>query len=377
MKIGFLLANRANWARSKTVIKSLTMSPQVSVVVFACSGFILDRYGHAVDEIKQFTPSVKIKIIHNNIEGETPLTQSLSTGILISQLGTSMAEEHLSCFVVVADRFEVIAGAISASYQNIPLIHIQGGEISGNIDDKVRNAVSAMADVHFPCTQLAFSRLAKDRMVRGQVKFLGCPAMDILSEARKDNCDDILKNTSHTGVNKKSGKPYNLIVYHPETENFDQALDLASEFFSKIYETSKQRHQVVLWPNNDAGSYLCAKALRQYREKKPDADISFYKHFTAEKYACVILGAQILVGNSSSFIREGEVLKKSAIIVGKRQKGRDLGPNVSTVENLKDLSIDQMLQEANPPVKQRNDYGNGRAGTSIANEILNFLSENR
>ena len=65
MKIGFLLANRANWARSKTVIKSLTMSPQVSVVVFACSGFILDRYGHAVDEIKQFTPSVKIKIIHN------------------------------------------------------------------------------------------------------------------------------------------------------------------------------------------------------------------------------------------------------------------------------------------------------------------------
>ena len=374
MKIGFLLANRANWARCKTVIKSLATSPDVSVIVFACSGFVLDRYGHAVDEIECFIPSVKIKILNNNIEGETPLTQSLSTGILISQLGTSMAEEKLSCFVVVADRFEVIAGAICASYQNIPLIHIQGGEISGNIDDKVRNAVSAMADMHFPCTELAFHRLVRDRMVRGQVKFLGCPAMDLLSAAQKCDYDEILMATPHTGKQKKTGKPYNLIVYHPETENFDRALDLASMFFSKIYEASTHRHQVVLWPNNDAGSYLCAKAIRQHREKMPDSDISFYKHFTAENYACVISGAEILVGNSSSFIREGDVLKKAAIIVGERQRGRDIGPNVSTVQNLEDLSVNQMLQETKAPTNQSNDYGNGKSGTAIANEILNFLS---
>ena len=370
MKIGFLLANRANWARCKTVIKSLADSPDVSVVVFACSGFVLDRYGHAVDEIEEFTPSVKIKILHNNVEGETPLTQSLSTGILISQLGTSMAEENLSCFVVVADRFEVIAGAICASYQNIPLIHIQGGEISGNIDDKVRNAVSAMADMHFPCTEFAFSRLVKDRMVRGQVKFHGCPAMDLLPSVVKCDCDKILEDTPHTGTEKKAGKPYNLIVYHPETENFEKALDLASVFFSKIYEASKQRHQVVLWPNNDAGS-LCAKAIRQHREKCW-IRYKFLQTFHSRKLRLRCFGAQILIGNSSSFIREGEVLKKVAIIVGDRQRGRDTGPNVSTVQDLKDLSIDQMLQPTIAPKNQNNDYGNGKAGTAIAYEIFNF-----
>jgi UDP-hydrolysing UDP-N-acetyl-D-glucosamine 2-epimerase len=307
------------------------------------------------------------------VESETLLTQTLSTGYLTSQLAPYFDEDKLDCLVVVADRFEILAGAIAATYQNIPLVHIQGGEISGNIDDKVRNGVSSLSDLHFPCTKKAFSRLLSNPFVRGEVYFYGCPAMDLVFRRNPGNIDEILKNTSHTGPDKNPGECYNLVIYHPETDNFENADALASTFFEKIFEASKFKHYVVLWPNIDAGSDVLAKAIRRLREKNNNANISFYKNFSAENFIDVLSNANILIGNSSSFIREGEVLNKKALIIGQRQNGRDFGPNVKLLASLSEVSIETLNSKPEEENLISNDYGKGDSGSLIASEILNHF----
>ena len=120
----------------------------------------LEKYGNAVSIIEKDGKYPLVKLM-TNIDGTTLQTQAISTSLVISSLSQRLENDRLTALLVVADRFEVLGGAISAAYMNIPLVHIQGGEVSGNIDNKVRYATSALADLHFPCSFEAYNRLIK------------------------------------------------------------------------------------------------------------------------------------------------------------------------------------------------------------------------
>lgn len=318
-------------------------------------------------------PNTSLIEITSNVEGESLETQAKSTGLLLIELSSILHREKPDALVVVADRFELLAGAISAAYQNIPVVHIQGGEVSGNIDDRVRNAVSMLSDLHFPCSEPALKRLEKMAGRRGEIINHGCPAMDLVYAHEPNDPWKVLNHYSHVGVAPKPGTPYLLLVFHPETDLYEQARARAESFLAAMASPEIGMHLVMLWPNVDAGSDAVAKEIRRIRESHVNLPLAVYKHFAPEDYLDVMRGASVLVGNSSSFLREGLHLGKAAVVVGVRQANRDAGDNVIFAEDLGADLVARVREATRRQVTPDTMYGVGHAGEGIAREILRFV----
>lgn len=374
--IAVLLANRANLARSKTVIQHLAKSDECRITILACSSFVLEKFGRPVSLIPSH-PNVSVVELFSNVEGETLETQVKSTGLLIIELSSILHRISPDLLVLIADRYEILAGAISASYQNIPVVHIQGGEISGNIDDRVRNSVSMMSDLHFPCSNLAFQRLKKMEGRKGPVINHGCPAMDLIYTRETKNPWEVLRNNSHVGNTPEPGAPYLLLIFHPETDLYEQAQARTREFLEAMASPEVGMNLVMLWPNVDAGSDAVAKEIRRFREANRNFPLAVYKHFESEEYLDVMSGASVLVGNSSSFLREGLHLGKPAVIAGVRQTNRDTGKNAIIANDLGNDLVGKVLNSMGRKVSPEPMYGNGESGQNIAKDILRFGDSQR
>ena len=377
INIVFGLANRANYARCESVIKALLDYNLVTVHIAATSSMLLERYGSPINMIEPH-PLLSIHRIFSAIEGETPETQAKTAGLICVEYSTLFASISPSLVVVVADRFEILPIAIAAAYQNIPVAHIQGGEISGNIDNKVRHAVSCLSDIHFPCLPEAESRLNKSVLTNNNIYSFGCPSMDLIDKKSLNRCSayNALKYTPGTGKNVDSPSArYALCIFHPETEYFEDISAIAQAYLDTIELISHQLLVVLLWPNNDAGSAIVAKRIRVMREQGYLKNVALYKHFHPNEYLAVMANAEVLFGNSSSFLREGRHLGKPACLVGSRQVNRDLGSNVTKI-SLDDpvKAAADVLAHSKANFPHDHAYNNsGNAGKNIAETIIHFI----
>ena len=179
-KICVVVASRANYARAKYLMRAISHHPELDLQIIVGASALIDRFGKVVDVIKNdgFVP---LRTIDYLIEGETLVTQAKSTGLGIIELTSAFSDIKPTGVITIADRFETMSTAIAASYLNIPLIHLQGGEISGNIDDRVRNAITKLADYHFTATENSKRRVIDMGEDPETVFNFGCPSMDILA----------------------------------------------------------------------------------------------------------------------------------------------------------------------------------------------------
>ena len=153
-KICVVINNRANYARCKSLLVELKKDKRFELSIIAGASTLLDKYGLAKNVIEKDGFKIK-KFIYSIVEGEVPITMAKSTGLGIMELSTAFIEIKPDYVIVIADRFENISVAIAASYMNIKLVHIQGGEITGSIDESVRHAITKFAHIHFPATKNA------------------------------------------------------------------------------------------------------------------------------------------------------------------------------------------------------------------------------
>ena len=187
------------------------------------SSAILERYGNPLQVIEKdgFKPSATL---HSIIEGEKPITMAKSTGIGIIELSTHFENLKPDVVVTVADRFETMSTAIAASYMNIKLAHTQGGEITGSIDESVRHAITKLAHLHFPATEIAKHNIIKMGKNPDNVFMTGCPALDLLNDFDLKLSKNILKKYTGVGSEIDITKPYIMVLQHPVTTEFDLAL---------------------------------------------------------------------------------------------------------------------------------------------------------
>jgi UDP-hydrolysing UDP-N-acetyl-D-glucosamine 2-epimerase len=368
-KVCVVVASRANYGRVKYLMKAVKASDKLELQLIVGASCLLDRFGKALDVIESdgFQPD---RIIHYVVEGENLTTQAKSTGLGLIELATAFQELKPDFVVTVADRFETMATAVASSYLNIPLVHIQGGEISGNIDDKVRNAITMLADYHFPATAQSADRVAV--MVEGNENVFnhGCPAMDVLK-----NNDLSIDPEYFAGRYKSVGcsidwtKPYVLMVQHPVTTSY---CDGKAQVTQTLYalEQFPEYQKVVLWPNIDAGSDNVARGIRIFRESGRGKEFAYFKNFSPEDYAKVVNGASCCVGNSSSFIRECAYLGVPSVIIGDRQQGRECGANVVHAGYSTDDIKEKVGSQLSHGRYDSDDmYGKGAAGEMIAKEL--------
>jgi UDP-hydrolysing UDP-N-acetyl-D-glucosamine 2-epimerase len=330
---------------------------------------LLYRFGQVIDIIKKDGFNVDATV-YSIVEGENLTTMAKSTGLAIIELATLFENLKPDIVLTVADRFETLATAVSASYMNIPVAHTQGGELTGSIDESVRHAITKMAHVHFPATQKAKDILIRMGEDPDMIHLSGCPAIDLAAKVRGASAHEIFKKYGGVGPELNSKQPYLVVLQHPVTTEYGEGFKQINETLAAVKALGMQT--LWIWPNVDAGSDDISKGLRMFRERNRHLKIHFYRNFAPEDYICLIDNCACVVGNSSSGIREGSYLGVPAVDIGSRQNGREKSRNVIEVGyNSKEIEKAIRYQVEHGPYEFDYLYGDGNAGKRIAD----FLSK--
>ena len=368
-KVCVVVASRANYGRVKPVLKAIRDHKDLELQLIAGASVLLENYGKAINVIINDGFEVN-KTIYYIVEGGNPVTQAKTTGIGVIELASAFEDLKPDVVITVADRFETMSTAIAAAYMNIPLAHIQGGEITGNIDESVRHAITKLSHIHFPATNESKERLLKMGEEPWRIHMSGCPSIDTIVQQELDLSK--YKDHFNSGVGDEFdyNKPYILVSQHPVTSEYlDGKKQIQETLFALMH---RPEQKIMLWPNSDAGSDLVSKGIRNFREVNGNSNIRFFKNFPPEVYNALLANAVCLVGNSSSFIREGSFLGTPAVVVGDRQMGREHGSNIVFANNDRDdISSKIDFQIAHGKYESEHIYGNGTAGIQIAD----FLSK--
>jgi UDP-hydrolysing UDP-N-acetyl-D-glucosamine 2-epimerase len=262
-----------------------------------------------------------------------------------------------------------MATALAATYMNIPLAHTMGGEVSGNIDESIRHAVTKFAHLHFPASQGAADRIVKLGEDPESVHLVGCPRMDLVAEVLADDGNG-LSDLFETGVGGRFSldEPFLLVSQHPVTTEYGDGKRQIQETLKAVQALDVPA--IVLWPNADAGSEHIAAGIRQFREHNDDSKLHFFKNLPTSDYIKLMSRTAALVGNSSSAIREGAFIGTPAVNIGPRQDGRDRGSNVVDVDYDSTAIVDATrTQMANGRYEMEPIYGDGHAGERIADVL--------
>lgn len=366
-KVCVVVTARPSYSRIKTALKAIQNHPDLELQLVIAASALLDRYGSAVNYIERdgFTISAKV---FNVLEGENLTAAAKTTGIGILELSTVFDNLAPDIVVTVADRFETMSTAISASYMNIPLAHVQGGEVTGNIDEKVRHAITKLSDLHFVASPLAKERVIKMGENPANVFLTGCPSIDLAEEImQQDKMDfDLFGRYGGVGKNIDISNGYLVVMQHPVTTEYNQSRKHIEETLEAIHQLNKPT--LWFWPNVDAGSDGTSKGIRAFREFRDTSNIHFFKNMEPHHFLQLLKGSQCLIGNSSVGIRECAYLGVPVVNIGSRQAGRERGHNVvDTGYDVAEIKSAIEKQVTHGPYKPDKIYGDGTSGIQIAN----------
>ena len=369
-KVCVVVTARPSYSRIRSALFALKKYDDIELQLVVAASATSDLYGKVVNQIRKdgFTISAEV---YNLISGENVISAAKTTGLGIIELSTVFANIKPDMVVTIADRYETMSTAIAASYMNIPLIHIQGGEVTGNIDEKVRHAITKLADIHLVSTKMARERVIKMGENPEKVFITGCPSIDIAENVRlnydKLKFDPIEK---YNGVGKilPDRDKYIVVMQHPVTTAVGEAREQTRCVLEAVEKLDKQVYW--FWPNVDAGSDGVSKEIRIHRETEKAKNIYFFKNMAPDDFLVLLMGSECIIGNSSVAIRECSYLGVPAINIGDRQIGRERGKNVIDCN----YSIDEITAAyekilASPRPEGDKLYGSGNAGEEIARVI--------
>jgi GDP/UDP-N,N'-diacetylbacillosamine 2-epimerase (hydrolysing) len=368
-RICVLVTARPSYSRIRSALRAIQDHPDLELVLIVAASALLERYGNAIQAIEHdgFTPKARVFMV---LEGENLVTSAKSTGIGLSELATVFDNEKPDAVVTVADRYETLATAIAAAYMNIPVVHVQGGEVTGSIDEKVRHAVTKLANLHLVSTKLARERVIKLGETPDSVVLTGCPSIDIAAEvAARPRLDfDPFERYGGVGPREDLSKGYLVVMQHPVTTEYDEARKQVDETLYAMKDSSLP--VLWFWPNVDAGSDGTSKGIRVFREKEKPANFHFFRNMLPEDFLRLLHGSTAIVGNSSVAIRECSFLGVPAVNIGSRQTGRERGRNVIDVDHDRG-AIAGAIKDHSKRGRPEPDslYGDGKAGPRIADTL--------
>ena len=368
-KIDFVITARPSWSRVKSIIENYAnLNGSNSIRILLVGSAVSNRFGNIES---QMPAEIRTEIFPTLREGDdfTNITLSVLDGA--SALARFWGNSRPDSVFVVADRVETLGVSLSAAAMQIPLIHLQGGEVSGSIDDKIRDTNTKLADLHLTTNEFTKENLLKIGESTDNIKVIGCPSIDILSERISLRKKLLIYSELYGGVgsNFSTALPYGVILFHPDTHS-----ESASEAWPQaILETAlaANLNWFWFWPNPDHGSEIISKIIRKYRESTDIKNIRFLKNLPPEVFMDLTLNANVLVGNSSYGIREASFIGLPVINLGNRQRGRDRFENTLDLFTVKNFEI-ELRKWSDMKFSKSTLYGDGMAGKYAAKILLEW-----
>ncbi len=328
-KIYFPITSRVHYARQKPLLELLNKNPSVELQVVIGGSVLLDKYG------QQFLPRMKQEglpiqdILFNVIDGGNHVSMAKTAGLTALEFANSLHKLNPDIVLIRGDRFEQLAIAMTAAYMNKTIAHIEGGDVSGTIDESVRHAITKLAHIHFVTNKDAYRRVVQMGENPKYVFDVGSPDLEFVSLVKK-KLDPAVINGVGIGSAIDFKKPYIMVMYHPVTTQKNNY-----EIVKTLLETigSLDTQVIWFWPNSDAGTDEIAKAIRVYRElgDLQGNNIRFLTDTLPEDFIAFLRNASCFIGNSSAGIKEASYFGTPVVNIGTRQDGRLRGPHVSDV----------------------------------------------
>ncbi len=269
--------------------------------------------------------------------------------------------------MTIADRYETLATAVAGSYMNIPVAHVQGGEVTGSIDEKVRHAVTKLSNIHLVSTDRAGERVVQMGEYTESVFVTGCPSIDLAAEMLKDptlNFDPYVRYQG-VGATPDLSNGYIVVLQHPVTTEYQLSRNHVLETMHAVRDLDLPT--LLFWPNVDAGSDGTSNGIRSFRESEDCANIHYFKNMGPTDFLRLIYNSKCVVGNSSVGIRECSFLGVPVVNIGSRQAGRERGRNVIDVSyDRREIGDAVRRHLATGRYECDTIYGDGQAGPRIA-----------
>ncbi|WP_373002770.1 UDP-N-acetylglucosamine 2-epimerase [Sulfurimonas sp.] len=366
MKILTLVERRADYSRMRPILKELYKDPFFDVHLVVTGICLLDIHGSDIDYIKE--DGFKINA---QLEMFEPNTRNTNASMVkaLSKIMSSMTDELEKVKPdLVLTGFDIganLATTIAAAHMNIPVAHIQGGEVTGSIDESIRHAMSKFAHIHFPATEDARQRLIRLGENSDYVFNVGCPSIDTIMQT-----PIIDKSILEKKFNVDFSKPTILLIQHPVTTESSESKRQILNTIEVIKDLGVQA--LVALPNNDAGSSDIIDEIK-------NSGLSWYPSLSTEEFINVYRNIWAIVGNSSSGIHESSTFGIPAVNIGTRQQDRERADNVIDVSYDKadiKAGIEKALFDADTREKAKhthNPYGEGESAKAIV-KILKTVS---
>lgn len=334
-KICVPITSRAYYGRLKSLLDILQRDPSVDLQIIVGGSILLDKYGKdARAEIESRFPIERT--LFNVIEGGNHIAMAKTACLTALEMTNALYASNPDIVLIHGDRYEQLAAAMSAAFLNKTIVHIEGGDLSGNIDESVRHAITKLAHYHFVTSEDAYRRVVRMGEHPRTVYHVG--SLDV----------ENIKNHSHEitneDINVKAGagafvditKPFLMVIQHPVTSDPERQNSHTNITLRAVAEMNMPT--VWFWPNADAGTADVAEAIRHFRENGIDVgrNFRFLTDLPTDQFVALLKKSSCLVGNSSAGIKECSYLGKPVVNIGTRQQNRLRGPNVIDVGYDKD-----------------------------------------
>jgi GDP/UDP-N,N'-diacetylbacillosamine 2-epimerase (hydrolysing) len=364
MKLLFFTGSRGEWGYIRPILEKCKKM-KINYKLCATNMHLLDSFGLSIKEIEKDGFKVDDKI-YMALDGYNKFTVAKSMGILMTSLVDTINRVNPDWIVLAGDRGETLIASIVSAYTDIPIAHIQAGELSGVIDGQARHAIGKFSNLHFASNQDAALRLKKLGEEKFRIKLVGAPQLDDLKNKKFNKISKLIDKYN---IDFKKG--YILLIYHPpqiRIESIRQDLNCIFNFLKTI-----KMKKIWISPNNDAGS----STIKNEFFKKRQSDDYLFDNLPREQYLTLLKNTKCIIGNSSSGILESPTFKVPCINLGNRQFGRLRAKNVIDVNKISEKKLKKafiLSQSRNFKSKIKsviNPYGDGNSSYKILKIILN------
>jgi len=320
----FITGTRADYGKIKSLILELQNTKKFKAYLFITGMHNLTKYGNTQDEMVK--DRIKNRYIFNNTKKNSSMDIILAN--TIKGFNKFLSKKNIDLIVVHGDRVESLAGAICGCLNNIKVAHIEGGEISGTVDEILRHSISKLSHLHFVTNKNAKNRLLQMGENNDNIFIIGSPDVDII----------LKKNLNISLVKKKYNinfQNYAICLFHPVTTEISK-IEYQIDSLFKVLKKSKFNYVVIL-PNNDHGSEIILNKIRIFKKKKIK-NFRIIRSMRFEYYLSLLKNSNFIVGNSSSGIMEAPYYGVPTLDVGSRQKNRAKLKSIFSINNFHNLS---------------------------------------
>ena len=344
--IVFLTGTRADFGKLKSLIEITRNQPNFDVHIFVTGMHMLKEYGYTLKEVEKCGYTNIYPFQNHTHETSMDLTLAKT----IEGFSTFVASIKPDLIVVHGDRIEALAGAIVGSLNNVLVAHIEGGEVSGTVDELLRHAVSKMSHIHFVSNEKAKQRLLQMGEKPETIAVIGSPDVDVMLS---DKLPDMATAKAYYTINFDE---YAIVLFHPVTTEVENMQRYAEQFVKALL--NDDTNYVVIFPNNDLGS---SAILNAYKKLEHHTRFKIFPSLRFEYFLTLLKNARFIIGNSSAGIREAPYYGLPAINIGTRQQNRALHKDVIHTDYGYEKIAKAIIQAKTSTFEKEDLFGTGNS----------------